>query len=253
MSGLQLITPDWPAPDNIVALTTTRIGGVSSAPFNRFNVASHVDDKAVSVEANRQTLLNHCEGLHKIQWLNQIHSAKVIMAGAETCPDADASMTAEPALACAVMTADCLPLLVCDKYGYQVAAAHAGWRGLAGGVIDNTVAAFSAAGNELMVWLGPAISQANFEVGEEVLQQFLAAFETKDQDKVYRAFQPNRQHEGHYFADLYQLARIRLNALGIANIYGGNLCCFEDSQRFYSYRRDGQTGRMATLIYKRPT
>lgn len=250
MSGLQVITPDWPAPDNIVALTTTRICGVSLAPFDGFNVAAHVNDNAASVEANRQALLNYCEGLQKVQWLNQIHSANVVTAGAESCPDADASITTEPALACAVMTADCLPLIVCDKHGHQVAAAHAGWRGLASGVIDNTVAQFSASESELMVWLGPAISQANFEVGEEILQQFLAAFETKDQDKVHQAFQPNIHREGHYFADLYQLARIRFNALGITNIYGGNFCSFDDSQRFYSYRRDGQTGRMVTLIYK---
>ncbi len=251
MSGLAPITPDWPAPDNIVALTTTRSGGVSSAPFDSFNVAAHVADDLASVEANRQALLNHCQGLNQIQWLNQIHSATVVTAGETVCPDADASMTHQSGLACAVMTADCLPLIICDKRGEQIAAAHAGWRGLAGGVIDNTIAKFTGQKSDLMVWLGPAISQANFEVGDEVRQQFLKAFDDNDQDEVSQAFQASVNRAGHYFADLYQLARLRLKSLGVSNIYGGNLCSFADRQRFYSYRRDGQTGRMVTLIYKR--
>jgi len=240
------IVPDWPAPDNIAALTTTRIGGVSSAPFNSFNVAAHVDDDLQTVETNRQWLLDHCEGLEQIQWLNQIHSNRVANAGQECCPDADACFTAQPAIACAVMTADCLPLIICDKQGEEIAAAHAGWRGLAGGVIDNTVAQFTAEKSDLLVWLGPAISQVNFEVGAEVRQQFLEAFGVQAQ----QAFKANRYRDGHYFADLYQLARIRLKALGISHIYGGDFCSYDDSEQFYSYRRDGQTGRMVTLIYK---
>ncbi|ARN72819.1 peptidoglycan editing factor PgeF [Oceanicoccus sagamiensis] len=249
---MTVITPDWPAPDNIVALTSTRIGGVSGPPYDSFNVAAHVDDDPAKVEANRQRLFKYCQGIEQIQWLNQTHSATVVNAGDAVCPDADASFTPLPAIACAVMTADCLPLIACDQQGRQIAAIHAGWRGLAGGVIDATMAKFTVPSSEIMVWLGPAISQANFEVGEDVRQQFLQAFNNSDQAAVLQAFRENSHRPGFYFADLYQLARIRLNNLGISAIYGGDFCTYKDSDRFYSYRRDGQTGRMVTLIYKRP-
>ncbi len=246
------LQPDWPAPENIVALTTTRCGGASTKAFDSFNLALHVDDTEQAVLRNRAYLEQHCEGLTQVQWLEQVHGISVVEAGSPDTPVADGCYTRDAGLACAIMTADCLPLLFCDERGEQVAAAHAGWRGLQAGVIEETVATFVSSPQHLLVWLGPAISQACFEVGAEVRAVFLAAAGTAngDSEATDRAFLPNKDNPGHYFANLYQLARLRLRALGITRIYGGNECTFTDRQRFYSYRRDGLTGRMASLIYK---
>ena len=239
------IEPDWPAPARVLALSTTRVGGQSRPPYTGFNLAHHVGDDPAAVKANRATLARELPPGTAVQWLNQVHGARVIPASRDgAVPEADASFTGEAGIACAVMTADCLPVLFCTRAGDQVAAAHAGWRGLVGGVLEATVAAMGAAPMELMAWLGPAIGPRAFEVGPEVREAFLAAAgELTDS-----CFVPSIDRPGHFLADLYGLARVRLQNIGISAIYGGNYCTFDDNRRFFSYRRDGQTGRMASLV-----
>lgn len=247
-----LIYADWPAPDNITALVTCRTNGASQTPYNGFNLAKHVGDNEKAVEQNRQLLIQHCDGLNRVQWLNQIHGTDTFVASIkDVVPDADASFTQETGLACAILTADCLPIVICDRQGTQVAAIHAGWRGLADGIIERTCEYFSIPNNELLVWFGPAISQPNYEVGTDVLQAFLASVDPKLREEVRVEFSPNTQKPGHYFVDLYQIARIKFRHLGVNALYGGQFCSYADDARFYSYRRDGITGRMATLIYKK--
>jgi len=246
------IEPDWPAPANVLAVSTMRLGGQSRPPYASFNLAHHVGDDPLAVNANRALLARELPPGSAVQWLNQVHSARVIPAGRDgTLPEADASFASEPGIACAVMTADCLPVLFCTRSGDRVAAAHAGWRGLVGGVLEATVAAMGAAPAEIMAWLGPAIGPGAFEVGPEVRDAFLAAA-GGDQQATDRCFLPSATRSGHYLADLYGLARIRLYLAGIGDIYGGNFCTFDDFERFYSYRRDGETGRMASLVLLRP-
>ncbi len=207
------IRADWPAPGNIVAGTTLRTGDIHSVP--------------ISGEA---------------RWLNQVHGADVVLAGSFTAPpDADASVSRDAAHVCVVRTADCLPVLFCSADGTEVAAAHAGWRGLAAGVLENTVAAMRSEADNLLVWIGPAISQLNFEVGGEVRDKFLA-----DSAAAEACFEANAS--GRWQADLYGLARQRLAASGVEAIYGGAWCTFADSERFYSYRRDQETGRMVSFV-----
>ena len=249
---MHFIEPDWPAPANVFALSTTRQGGFSRPPFESFNLAHHVADDAASVAANRELLARALPADTQLQWLNQVHGVRVAKAGqGESYPEADASCSEEVGTACAVMTADCLPVLFCSRLGDRIAAAHAGWRGLLSGVLEATVETLDAPPGELLAWLGPAIGPGAFEVGAEVRDAFLAA-QGADQQAITRCFQPSAGRAGHYLADLYALARIRLNAAGITAIYGGDCCTFSDSQRFFSYRRDGQTGRMASLILLRP-
>ncbi|MGZ5043897.1 MAG: peptidoglycan editing factor PgeF [Methylobacter sp.] len=243
MSGIKhWLAPDWPAPANIHAATTLRTGGVSCGAYASLNPAMHVGDDADPVKQNRR-IIKELLGLPGDPvWLEQIHSNRAVPAIiAEPLQQADASYTAEPGVVCAVMTADCLPLLVCAADGSEVAAIHAGWRGLLAGVIGNTLKAMQS--NDLLVWLGPAIGPDCFEVGAEVRDAFLeksAAFIT--------AFK--QQDNGKWLADIYQLARIDLAMLGIDKVYGGGFCTVTEHERFYSYRRDKQTGRMATLIWR---
>ncbi|MBI5918310.1 MAG: peptidoglycan editing factor PgeF [Nitrosomonadales bacterium] len=234
-------TPDWPAPANVRALQTTRLGGVSVAPYCSFNLGDHVGDAPLAVARNRQSLssLLPSEPL----WLKQVHGVVVVDAARSGClPQADASFSARPGAVCVVMTADCLPVLLCDAAGTVVGAVHAGWRGLCDGVIEATVARMGVPPGSLMAWLGPAISQAAFEVGDEVRAAFLAK-----RPEAATAFVPGAS--GKWFADIWQLARLRLNALEVANVYGGGLCTYQDVERFYSYRRDGVTGRMGSFIW----
>lgn len=245
------ITPDWPAPSNVVALTTMRERGVSKKPFDHFNLADHVGDDPVSVNSCRSSLLDECEGLHSVQWLEQTHSTSVVIAGDTLRPRADACVSQQQGVACAVMTADCLPLLFYSQSNGMIAACHAGWRGLAAGIINNTVAQMNSPADDVLVWMGPAISQTNFEVGSEVRQAFMNAVSFNNSPTVVSAFVENSLRADYYFADLYQLARICLLALGIDKVYGGDLCTYAHADRFYSYRRDGNTGRMASLIYKK--
>jgi polyphenol oxidase len=235
------ITPDWPAPANVRSLQTTRKGGSSSSPFDSFNLGSHVGDNPLAVSRNRMLLAPWLPS--EPVWLNQVHGVTVADAGHAGClPEADACVSTHPGAVCVVMTADCLPILLCDEQGTVVGAAHAGWRGLCDGVIESTVSAMRVPAPALMAWLGPAIGPAEFEVGEEVRAAFMAKHPQAEIAFVASA-------EGKWLADLYQLASMRLNALGITRIYGGKLCTYRDPERFYSYRRDGVTGRMGTFIW----
>lgn len=230
---------DWPAPEWIRTCVTTRQDGCSQGPFKGFNLGTHVGDDPNHVLANRAELARKLGC--RLAWLEQIHSTDVVEAAPGLVEEADACWTSEMDVACAVMTADCLPVLFCDRAGTRVAAAHAGWRGLAGGILENTVAALGVAPQELLAWLGPAIGPQAFEVGPEVREIFGSA-------AAADCFTPS-QRPGHYLADIYQLARLRLQAVGVTAVYGGGWCTVNDSLRFFSYRRDGQTGRFASLIW----
>lgn len=243
------IEPDWPAPANVTALSTTRGGGGSAPPYASFNLAHHVGDSAAAVAANRAILAGALPGAARPQWLTQVHGTQVVAAdqGVEY-PEADAVWTRRAGVACAVLTADCLPVLFCSTAGDAVAAAHAGWRGLLGGVLEATIAAMKVPPGQLLAWLGPAIGPRVFEVGSEVRDRYLAAATDVANTEVAACFVPNVYNPGHYFADLYGLARQRLQAAGVTRVYGGNFCTFSETEQFFSYRRDGQTGRMASLI-----
>jgi hypothetical protein len=245
------IIPDWPAPANVRALQTTRDGGVSMGAYASLNLGDHVGDDPVAVARNR-ALLRSTLPTDPV-WLKQVHGNIVADADhAVGVPEADAATARQPGKVCAVMTADCLPLLLCDEAGTVVAAAHAGWRGLAGGVVEATVEAMNVAPEQLLVWLGPAIGPAAFEVGEEVRQAFMA--HDPAATKAFVPRQPLTPHsssltESKWLADIYLLARQRLALLGVKRVYGGGLCTYADAERFYSYRRDRATGRMASLIW----
>lgn len=239
---IPFIRPDWPAPANIHTAMTTRVGGVSLPPYVSLNLGEHVGDAPQAVAQNRVLIQQQLNLPKQPRWLNQSHSITAIDAANLEC-EGDASYSRNRGMVCAVMTADCLPLLVCNLDGTEVAAIHAGWRGLYAGVIEATIAKLNTRPEELMVWLGVAIGPEQFEVGAEVRQQFIV-----EDGRSEKAFRPSSR-EGHWFADIYRLARIRLKRLGISAIYGGELCTYSDSERFFSYRRDGVTGRMATLIW----
>jgi YfiH family protein len=237
------LVPDWPAPASVRAVTTTRQGGVSQGCYASMNPADHVDDDPVAVMANRQYLQQALDLPGQPVWLQQVHGTTVVNAAtAGTSPAADAAYSLEAGVVCAVLTADCLPVLLSDTAGQCVAAIHAGWRGLVAGVIEQAARATGRPGNALLAWLGPAIGPSAFQVGEEVRDSFMA----HDQAAV-GAFRQGT--DGRWFADLYQLARQRLADCGVTAVYGGEYCSFTDPERFYSYRRDGVTGRMATLIW----
>ena len=232
---------DWPAPPNIHALTTLRTGGVSLGKYASLNLAMHVGDDPDLVKQNRGLLQTWLNMPSEPIWLSQTHSNRAVEAivTASSQP-ADASYTDKPGVVCAVLTADCLPLLVCATDGNEIAAIHAGWRGLLDGVIENTINALQ--NRDVLVWLGPAIGPDCFEVGPEVRDAYLT------KAMAYApAFTP--ASPGKWLADIYQLAKITLSSLGISNIYGGHFCTMTDHERFYSYRRDKETGRMATLIW----
>ena len=246
------INPDWPAPANVLALSTTRQGGCSVAPYDSFNLGDHVQDSAVAVTTNRARLADALPDGGALSWLSQVHGTRVVEAatGGRSL-DADAQWSRQPQVACAVLTADCLPVLLCSASGEVVAAAHAGWRGLQAGVLEATVRAMGAPPAQLLAWLGPAIGPTAFEVGAEVREAFLAVADPAGRSAVEACFAPRADRPGHWFADLYTLARTRLQDAGVTRIFGGGWCTHTDSERFYSYRRDGETGRMATLILLR--
>lgn len=234
------LLPDWPAPAHVRACVTTRAGGVSLAPFDSLNLGDHVEDDPQAVAGNRQILTTalHCQPA----WLRQVHGVQVVEANPAQVAEADASWSATPGIASAVLTADCLPALFCDRAGTRVAAAHAGWRGLAGGVLEATLDALALPAREVLVWLGPAIGPQAFEVGAEVREAFLASHA-----EAARAFTPS-VNAGKFMADIYQLARIRLAARDVTAVYGGGFCTVSDT-RFYSFRRAARTGRFASLIW----
>jgi polyphenol oxidase len=243
MSTPQWIEPDWPAPPNVRAAATARSGGVSQGAYASLNLGAHVGDDPQAVAENRRRASTALGLRAEPLWLQQVHGIDVVEARAQSAPPAaDASFARSPDQVCAILTADCLPVLLCDKSGKSVAAAHAGWRGLAGGVLAATVAALAEQPQRLMAWFGPAIEQDAFEVGDEVREAFVnRAAQFAD------AFVPNAR--GRWQADLYALARRELARLGVHEVYGGGYRCYADAQRFFSYRRDGRTGRMATLIW----
>jgi YfiH family protein len=239
----QWITPDWPTPPNVRAASTLRTAGISTGPFASLNLAAHVGDDGVAVQENRRRLRAALALPAEPTWLNQVHGSEVVEAAPRpTTPTADAVFTRVPGPVCAILTADCLPVLFCDRAGTRVAAAHAGWRGLAGGVLASTVTALGVPGERLIAWLGPAIEQDAFEVGPEVREQFLAR-----DARHASSFVANAQ--GRWQADLYTLARRELASIGVHDVHGGDYRCHGDAARFFSYRRDRQTGRMATMVW----
>ncbi|WP_168017067.1 peptidoglycan editing factor PgeF [Halomonas salinarum] len=241
-----LVLPDWPAPSTVRALVTTRETGPSEGPFAAFNTAEHVDDDPAMVARCRELLQAEVGSDRPLLWLDQVHGANVQQVYVPGAPQADAAVAFDGSHACVVQSADCLPVFFCDQRGTRVGIAHAGWRGLAGGVLEATVAALGAEPSELMAWLGPAISNAQFEVGPEVHDAFVAV-----QPEAKSAFEPSPYRLGHYMADVYRLARLRLERLGVAHISGGHFCTACEP-RFYSHRRDdGVTGRMASVIWLR--
>lgn len=250
---MKFIRPEWPAPDSIIAFCTTRENGNSKGPWQGLNMAHHTGDDSKSVALNRQTLARELPDGTVIQWLSQEHGCNIVRAGnTDELPVADGSCTGDAGIACAVLTADCLPVLFCTAGGEKVAAVHAGWRGLGRGVLEACVAAMSAEPSSIIAWLGPAIGPDSFEVGEDVREQFMSTSSQKEQACISRCFKEQPHKPGFYLADLYALARIRLAVVGVTEIYGGELCTFTDKNRFYSYRRDGETGRMASVIAINP-
>ncbi|WP_319784289.1 peptidoglycan editing factor PgeF [Oceanisphaera sp. IT1-181] len=246
---MNVIQPHWPVPSNVRSAQTLRSGGVSAPPYTSLNLGTHVGDNLADVQRNRALLASHLDLSNAPVWLEQVHGTGVVTLplslDATATPVADAVLSRTPGQVCAIMTADCLPVLFCDTAGTVVAAAHAGWRGLANGVLEATLQAMNVAPATVMVWLGPAIGPSAFEVGGEVRAAFIAhspltaaafvAHSDKDSDK--------------WLADIYQLARLRLAAAGVTQCYGGGYCTYTDSERFFSYRREPKIGRQASLIW----
>lgn len=238
-----LIYPDWPAPSCVKSVTTTRIGGFSLPPYDSFNLATHVEDDPKVVKKNRDYLIQIAQLPEQARWLDQVHSNKVITSNEwQVGTQADAIVSTVPNHVCSIMTADCLPILFCNKLGTSVAAIHAGWRGLASGIIEETLLRFPDDPSNIIAWLGPAIGPEQFEVGHDVYNAFSAPYFDRR-----RAF--IKTDADHYFGNIFQLARQELNHLGITAISGGEYCTKSMSDQFFSYRKNSVTGRMATLIW----
>jgi polyphenol oxidase len=259
--AVELITPEWEAPLGVRAAMTTRLGGVSTAPWDSLNIGVHVGDSPAAVFENRMRLRREADLPSEPVWLEQVHGTSVVVldpgsiprtATAEHLmtarrPRADAAVTREHGVVCAIQVADCMPVLFAARDGSVVGAAHAGWRGLASGVLGATVAAMEVPPDEIVAWLGPAIGPESFEVGDDVVAAFAATAHSEQRAQTEAAFSP--RPNGKWLCDLFTLARLRLAALGVTQVTGGGLCTVSDARRFYSYRRDGQTGRMAALIW----
>jgi YfiH family protein len=244
------IIPNWPAPANVRACITTRKGGVSFTPYTSNNMGLHVGDDPQAVMQNRTVMSSELGLIKSPQWLEQIHGVKVVNAKSDgLVRTADGSYSNEKGQACLVMTADCLPILLCDQKGTQVAAIHCGWRSLAKGITARVLEKFIGSPKNILAYLGPAISQPHFEVGVDVLEAFFkSARSPAHADAIANAF-ISAQRPMHFYADIYALARAELNALGVTQIYGGDYCTYAQTEDFYSYRRDKVTGRMASLIW----
>jgi len=238
----RFITPDWPAPARVRAAQTTRIGGHSGGVHAGFNLGSRCGDDPAAVAANRALLRQALDLPAEPGWLQQVHGAGVVALPVEGLPEADASFATRSGEVCVVQTADCLPVLFCDDDASVVAAAHAGWRGLGGGVLEATLAALPVARERLLAWLGPAIGPQAFEVGPEVRAAFLA--DDPASAPAFVATGPGKFH-----ADLFMLARRRLQRAGVGRVYGGGICTWSDAAQFYSFRRDAHCGRLASLIW----
>lgn len=245
----QYISPDWPAPINIGALMTTRFGGISKKPYESFNLATHVGDLDANVLHNRAQLIRD-QQLESVIWLNQVHGIEAIEIEGNlpnrATPTADASYTRLSDTACAVLVADCMPVMVTDRKGCCVGVAHAGWRGLCAGVIPNLITEMQIEPDQALVWLGPCIGPELFEVGPEVLEAFKSSqsFQSTDVLTAFRRGKGNR-----YMASLMHLAKMQLAKIGIQEVYSNQECTFSNAQQYFSYRRDGATGRMAALIW----
>lgn len=243
-NSIAFIQPNWPSPSNVKALQTTRSGGVSTGAFASLNMGLHVGDDPIAVAKNRQLLSPYLPS--EPVWVNQVHGVEVIDAATSSClQNADASFTNKSNVVCVTMTADCLPLLLCDTKGTVVAAVHAGWRGLCDGVIEAAIAKMQVPPSEILVWLGPAIGPDAFEVGADVKAQFMTI-----DAQAELAFKP---HADKWLCNLYLIAKQRLNNLGVTQIYGASVneefCTYNDKDRFFSFRRDNVTGRMASMIW----
>lgn len=242
MNALQ---PNWHAPPNVHGFTTLRHGGVSNVPYDSFNLGDHVGDEENAVKTNRTLLIKQFNLPQMPLFLTQTHSTRVL-----TLPysgknlEADAAYTTQTNQVCLVMTADCLPVLFTNRQGNAVAAAHAGWRGLCDGILEETVKCFQCSSDEIIAWLGPAIGRTTFQVGGEVVEQFIA-----QNPQAESTFIADPNTPGKYLGDLYQIAKQRLNQLGINQISGGEHCTYTEKDKFFSYRRDGKTGRMASCIW----
>lgn len=247
---LKFIVPEWPAPSNINAFSTTRLGGVSHAPYNGFNLAIHVEDELEAVTQNRALLQSALKLPSSPFWLDQRHTTKLIELTEDTTlstpvpPIADASWTTQKEAVSLVMTADCLPLLVTNKTGSLVSAIHAGWKGLADGIVEKSINRLPEMPENLLVWIGPAIGANAFQVGQDVFDAFV-----DEQPHLEAFFLPDIQQPSKYRANLPGLVKTILNQLGVQSVYGGELCTYEMDELFYSYRREGKTGRMASLIW----
>jgi YfiH family protein len=240
------LIPAWPAPANVRAVSTQRRGGVSLPPYESLNLGAHVEDAPAAVEANRRRLRTALDLPAEPAWLRQVHGTQVLdLDVRQDGAPADAAVTRRAGNVCAILTADCLPVLLASDTGNCVAAAHAGWRGLAAGVLEATVQAMGSSPSHLIAWLGPAIGPRHFEIGPEVRDEFL-----RRDPGAAAAFTANER--GRFMADLYLLARRRLMALGIARIFGGEACTYTEADRYFSHRRDGRTGRQASLIWLEP-
>lgn len=239
---MDVIVPNWTAPKNVKAISTTRIGGFSSSPYQGLNLGQHVGDDPALVEKNRDWLTDKSRLPTFPVWLNQTHSTHVVEVNQPTknILDADGVMTTHMNVVCSVMTADCLPVLLTNSNGTQVAAVHAGWRGLVNGILENAVSKMQG---EIIAWLGPAIGPNAFEVGNEVRDMFVDV-----ERKASIGFTPS-PNEGKWMADMSLLARQRLNSVNVQSVYSSDLCTFQSPEKFYSYRRDGVTGRQASLIW----
>lgn len=246
---IPVLTPDWPAHPRVHAAMTLRTGGVSVAPYDTLNLGTHVGDAPAAVAENRKRVRESLQLPAEPAWLEQVHGTSVVDLDTQitsaTPPRADAAVTRRVGAVCVIQVADCMPVLFASRDGSTIGAAHAGWRGLAGGVLERTVAAMGGSPSSLIAWLGPTISQPNFEVGNEVRAAFI-----ETDSKAAEAFRQNDR--GRWQCDLYTLARQRLTALGIQHISGGGWCTYAERDRFFSFRRDGQCGRMAALIWLTP-
>ena len=242
MPDLEFLRPDWHVPVRVRAAMTTRAGGVSPAPYDSLNLAMHVGDRADAVAENRRRLREALALPAEPAWLQQVHGTSVAVLPKPTSGPADAAVTFTPGQVCAVLVADCLPVFLASRDGDRIGIAHAGWRGLAAGVVEATIAALECASRDLVAWLGPSIGPAAFEVGDEVREAFIAR--DAGADAAFR-----RGRAGRWLADLPVLARRRLRAAGVDAVTGGEHCTVTDTARFYSYRRDGATGRMAALAW----
>lgn len=239
----EILVPDWPAPACIGAFVTTREGGVSLGPYASLNLAAHVGDDEANVRENRRRLRGRLPA--EPLWLDQVHGNRCVRAEcSQPGVRADAALARRPATVCAVMTADCLPVLLCDSGGSVVAAAHCGWRGLAAGILESALAGMEVEPESVLAYLGPAIGPASFEVGAQVRDAFVAR--EPGAASAFRAAAP-----GKWLADLYQLARQRLAAAGVVQVFGGGCDTYTDDKRFFSYRRSGRTGRMVAVIWRR--